>query len=207
MRRRSRLSGKTLGGRRVGGVVRSRTASLVNASLVLLFLGSCAGMVPVSMLALDPLTRSPIGDLAEPFPVAVVAAEGASVKMVKSANGFGDPGGGQSYLIPDGQDGATERQLRERDPLGNRHASWVLRVRRLSVSRQRIELYRLGDGFWGGVYDATATQITPLYRKVTGPGFAFVSGPLALGLNLGLWGMFWLIRRWYPRRARRDGAA
>ena len=187
--------------------MRSRMARLANASLALLFLGSCAGMVPVSMRLLDPMTRSPIGDFAMPFPVAVVASERASVKMVRSANGFADPGDGQSYLIPDGQDGAIERQLRERDPLGNRHATWVLRVGRLSASRQRIELYRFGDGFWGGVYEATATQITPLYRKVTGPGFAFVFGPLALGLNLGLWGMLWLIRRWYVRRARRGGAA
>ncbi len=127
--------------------------------------------------------------------------------MVTSPSGLADPGRGLTYLIPAGLDDAIEQQLRQGELIGKHKATWVLRVRRLSASRQRIEVYRFGDGFWGGAYEATANEVIPLYRKAAGPGFAFVFGPIAFVLNLVLWGALWLAGRWYVRRSGRRGAA
>jgi hypothetical protein len=115
------------------------------------------------------------------------------------------PPAGASYLVPLDQVERIERELREHDT-AQRDSAWVLRVKQMSPDRQRIELFRLGDGTSGGVYEATANTATAQYRKVAGPGFAFVFGPVAFALNTVLWGAgLWVFRR--SRRAAQLHAA
>ena len=85
------------------------------------------------------------------------------------------PPAGASFLIALDQVERVERQLREHDTV-HRDSAWVLRVKQISPDRQKLELFLSGDGFQGGVYEATANTATAQYRKVTGPGFAFVFG-------------------------------
>lgn len=58
----------------------------------------------------------------------------------------------------------------------------------------------MGDGYWGGGYEVTHNTITPLYRKLTGPAFAFIFGGLALAMNGVLWGSGALALRAIQRR-------
>jgi hypothetical protein len=156
------------------------------------------------------MTHSPVNqeNLRGPFPVVVMNDDQAWVAMPEDPHDVPPPPSGASYLVPLERTRSIERYLRDHDT-EHRDSSWVLNVQALAADRQRIELFLLGDGYWGGVYEATATTITPLYRKVTGPGFAFIFGPLALLMNSVVWvivggGAWWFKRR---RRAAQQPAA
>ncbi|HEV8700258.1 MAG TPA: hypothetical protein VGV60_03190 [Candidatus Polarisedimenticolia bacterium] len=165
------------------------------------FMTSCVGFIPPATRLADPMTRSPVDheNLRGPFPVVVVNDEQAWVAMPENPHDVPPPPAGASYLVPLERTRSIERYLRDHDTV-HRKSSWVLNVQALGVDRQRIELYLLGDGYWGGIYEATATTVTPLFRKVTGPGFAFIFGSLALLMNSVAWAIvassFW----WFKRR-------
>jgi hypothetical protein len=74
-------------------------------------------------------------------------------------------------------------------PSPNGNAAWIIHVRQMGPSRQRIQLELLGDGISGIIYEADTSQIVPLYSRLTGPGGAFV----ILIANVLLWGIFWLL--------------
>jgi hypothetical protein len=80
--------------------------------------------------------------------------------------------------VPEGKERDIEQYLNVHQPPAG-DSGWVLRVERLAPDRQRIELFLMGDGYFGGAYDATQHAVTPHYRKLTGPGFAFI----AIGLE------------------------
>jgi hypothetical protein len=166
------------------------------------FLGSCVSMIPVATQLTDSMTLAPVDQAYSfPFPILVIRGTEASVEEIDHPHDIPPPPVGASYLVPGGQAKAVERYLREHDSIHPKSA-WVLRVAPTSSERQRIELFLMGDGYWGGVYEATATSIAPLYRRITGPGYAFVFGPLALGLNVALWGVL-AVSIWGIRRYRR----
>ena len=164
------------------------------------FLASCAGFLPPAMQLADPLTHSPVDqvNLRGPFPVVVVNGDQAWVAMPEDPHHVPPPPSGASYLVPLERTRSIERYLRDHDTEHHK-SSWVLNVQALATDRQRIELFLMGDGYWGGAYEATKTTITPLYRKVTGPGFALIA-PLALLMNSVAWaivsgGVWWFKRR------------
>ena len=164
------------------------------------FLGSCIVLIPVATQLTDSMTHAPVDQTDSfPFPILVVRGTEASVEEIDDPHNIPAPPPGVSFLVPPGQVDVVERYLRAHDTTYHKN-SWVLRVTPISSERQRIELFLMGDGYWGGVYEATATSVTPLYRKITGPGYAFVFGPLTLGLNIVLWGVvvagIWGIRRY-----------
>ena len=154
--------------------------------LPLAFLGSCVGLLEPARRLADPMTHAPVGDRS--FPVLVVSADTARVHMVANPSDIPPPTPGTSYLVPPEKASYFERYIREHDaPLTD--SNWVLRVFPLSSDHQRIELFLMGDGYWGGVYDATSEAVTPRFRKIAGPGFALVFAPLAFLLNCVAWGI------------------
>ncbi len=175
--------------------------------LLVAFMASCAGFLQPALQLADPLTHRPIehDSRGGGFPVVVVHGDQAWVAMPEDPWNIPPPPTGASYLVPLDRTASIEQYLRENDT-EHRDSGWVLRVEALSANRQRIELFLMGDGYWGGVYEATSTAVTPLYRKVTGPGFALIFGPLSFLLNSVAWvivgGCFWLFR---GRSAARQG--
>ena len=171
------------------------------------FVGSSTVMLPKAFRIAEPMTHTPIDEFDGPFPILVVSGNEASVVMSETPYEIPLPPAGASYLVPIDRVDEIERYIRAHDTtLGD--SAWVLDVKQLSADRQRIELYRMGDGFWGGVYEAMPEAIVPQYRKVAGPGFAFVFGPLSMAMNAALWGLGFLVFlavRWY-RRARSSRA-
>jgi len=155
--------------------------------LPLAFLSSCVGFLGPALRIADSLTLKPIDDpYHAPFPVLVVSSDTARVDMVENPNDIPPPPEGTSYLVPPERVTYFEQYIREHQS-PQTDSSWVLRVSPLSSDRQRIELFLMGDGVWGGVYDATSKTITPRFRKSTGPAFALVFGPLAFSLNCVVW--------------------
>ena len=165
------------------------------------FIGGCfALLLPAGRLA-DPMTHLRVEDLpGQPFPVLIVQGDHARVLMVEDLQNIPPLPDGATYLVPAGKEATFQQQLYEQSPR-DRDVAWVLQVKRSAPNRQRIELYLIGDGYWGGGYEATGSTITPLYRKLTGPGFAFIFGGLAVATNLGLWGAgAWVFRAVRRRR-------
>lgn len=75
-----------------------------------------------------------------------------------------------SFLVPPDRAAWVEEQVR-RYPSRNPDAGWVIQVKTLGPERQQIRLELFGDGIRGLVYEATPTQILPLYSRLTAPGF------------------------------------
>ena len=74
-------------------------------------------------------------------------------------------------------------------PSPNGNAVWIIHVKQLGPSRQRVQLELLGDGISGIVYEARPDEVVPLRSRVTGAGGAFV----ILAVHALLWGGFWLL--------------
>ncbi len=169
----------------------------------LLFLGSCAALLPLGMRIADPMTHRRVDALNTSFPVLVMTGDIPRVQLIDDLQRVPQLSPGSSYLIPAGQDDVIEKQLSERLP-PNADGGWVLRVRRLTPQRQHIELYWMADGYSGGAYEATASSFLPRYRKITGPGFAFVFGGIAFLVNLAMWAVGTLAIRWWWSRMKRN---
>jgi hypothetical protein len=159
--------------------------------LPILFAGSCTALLPVGMSIAEPMSHWPVDVVhAAPFPVVIMTAGVPRVHVVRDVRHMPILPAGSSYLIPPGKDEVVEAAL----------GGWILTVRRLTPERQLIDLYWMDDGYSGGGYEATASSVSLRYRKVTGPGFAFVFGGIALSINLVLWrAAIYGVRRWRLR--------
>jgi hypothetical protein len=188
--------------RRHVSIIGGKRMLLLSVVLTVSFTGSCIGLLgPAARLA-EPVTRVPLdGSFQEPFPVLVVEGEKASVSMMQDPHRIPRPPNGASHLVPVGKERALERYVNEHER-AKHDSGWVLNVKRLAPDRQRIELYLMGDGYWGGAYDATPETVTPQYRKITGPGFAFIVGAYSLVMNVILWGSAVLVVWLFARRNR-----
>ena len=179
-----------------------RRFSLVGILLPLAFVGSCVALIPPAFRLADPLTRDRLETpSAEPFPILVLEGDNARVIMVEDLRNIPPLPVGATYLVPSNKEASVQRAINANWPpeLNN---SWVLKVERPEPSQQKIELYLIGDGYWGGAYDATERTVNPRYRKRAGPGFAFIALPCALTMNAALWGVGWLsFARCRSRRA------
>jgi hypothetical protein len=149
----------------------------------------------------DPMTHHPVESTSAPFLLVVVRGDEAWVARVDDPAHVPSAPEGASYLVPEAKRWSLQGYLDAHEKRAP-DTSWVLRAETIAPGRQRIELYVVGDGFSGGVYEATASTAWPLYRKSTGPGFAFVVGPLALAMNCITWGAA-VSAAWVCRRLRR----
>lgn len=178
---------------------RSRKHVLQFCLLALLFVGTCSALVPASFRVADPMTNVPLGTVPSmSFPVVVVTGASAQVVLAKYPFRIPAPVNGSSYLIPDGQEEAIEQYLRSHQNAWA-EGGWALRVKKLGQNRQHIELYWIKDGYRGGGYEATAAGATPLYQKITGPGFGIIAAFVAFVINTILWAsvlcLIWVFRR------------
>jgi hypothetical protein len=147
--------------------------------LPLLFIATCTPLVRPAMKIADSRTNVPLDALDGAFPILIVRERAAHVSFLQGLGAIPPLPPGSSYLVPAHRERAITGGLRAH--------SLVLRVKRLAADRQQLELYRMDDGYYGGTYEATATAVKPLHRKITGPGFAFLAGGIAILLNAAVW--------------------
>ena len=180
--------------------VLSRRVILFGIALPVAFAGSCFALTLPAMRLADPLTRHPVETRSpERFPILIVSGDNARVLMLEDPGKLPPLPEGATYLVPDGREESVQRAINEQWPK-DFDSSWVVEVERHGPDRQHIRLYLIGDGYWGGAYDATASSVTPRYRKSTGPGFAFIGAGLACLVNATLWGLGAVILRTARRR-------
>jgi len=171
---------------------------------------SCLATAPVAQRLSEPLTHKAVDPSStEPFPVLVIQGDAARVVMTRVGE-TPDLPSDASFLVPAGAEGRIQNHLNQ-TPSTGRDGGWVLNVTALAPDRQHVELFWMADGYSGGGYEATATTITPRYRKITGPGFALVLLEKMILLALPLWGiasgLVWWATRVRAAVARQAGAA
>ena len=155
---------------------------------------SCAALVLPSFELAQPFTHLPVDRLSDPWRVVVIQGDKAWIQESADPWQVPPPPPGASFLVPPNRTKEIQRYLTDHDDRLRKTWFWVLKVECIDDSRQRIELRSQGDGFRGGVYEATATTARPLYRKLTGPGFAWVAEVLALLINSLLWIVgYWIV--------------
>ncbi len=156
--------------------------------LVISFMGSCVALLRPAAKIADPMTHRPFraGDEMS-FPVLVVSNDSSRVQLLDPPYPSPTLKSGESFLVPEDREGEIERELAASQLRGT-EGSWTIEVENVGAGKQQIQLYWVNDGYSGGVYEATSASVRPLHRKITGPGFAFVFGGLALGINLTVWG-------------------
>lgn len=86
-------------------------------------------------------------------------------------------------------------------PSPNGHAGWIIHVKQLGPSRQRIQLELLGDGITGIIYEARSEEIVPLRSRASGPAGALT----ILAVQLLVWGGPWLLGWSIHRKRHVDG--
>lgn len=161
--------------------------------LPVLFLATCGGLLPVGMRIADPMTNvAPDPARSTRFPVLVFHGDRHQRLTVDTSQPIPALSPGSSYLVPLGAEKTVKRSLAGE--------SWRLHVERPAPGRQLIELYHVDDGYRGAAYEATASTVKLRSLKITGPGFAFVFGGLALLMNLALWGIAALVIRRFGGR-------
>jgi hypothetical protein len=169
---------------------------------MILFMGSCVALVrPASKLA-DPMTDRPFrASDRTPFPVLVVGNDRSRVQLLDPPYSPPRLEAGESFLVPEDREREVESQLAT-SQRGVTEGNWTVEVKNIGAGKQQIQLCWVNDGYSGGVYEATSASVRPLHRKITGPGFAFVFGGLAFGMNLVVWGLGALLVRQLRARGR-----
>ncbi|HET7436051.1 MAG TPA: hypothetical protein VFN10_15180 [Thermoanaerobaculia bacterium] len=151
--------------------------------LSVLFIGSCTALIKPATRLADAKTIVPLAAAPDrPFPLLVLRNGVPEIVRVTDLRAIPPLPAGTTYLVPEGAEESIARRVTPPHADGR----WVLHVQRLAPAQQRIELYWMHNGYAGGIYDATATHVMPRYRKITGPGFAFIVLRIAAGISLAI---------------------
>ena len=146
------------------------------------------GLLPVSWRFADPLVNRRFNpDMG--MSILLVWPERVEIRRVNDLSEISPRprGAPYSFLVPPDRHRWVEEQVR-RYPSRNPDAGWIIQVKTLGPERQQIRLELFGDGIRGLVYEATATQIIPMYSRLTGPLFTLV----VIVTHSALWGILWL---------------
>ncbi|MFC6644806.1 hypothetical protein ACFQBQ_04210 [Granulicella cerasi] len=90
-------------------------------------------------------------------------------------------GAGCSFQVTPERQKWVEEQTRKMQLPGE--ASWVISVKQLGEQHQRVDLYTMGDGEAGMIYEVDHGKVTPLRTRKIGP----VGTMVVLVINVLLW--------------------
>ena len=162
------------------------------------------GLLPVSVRIADPLfTHRFQTGWQYSYPVLLVWPDHVEMKWFHDLAEISPRRRGADYtfnVAPELQRW-VEQQVRSTPLPEGVDAGWVIHVKQLGPSRQRITLEVLGDGITGLIYEAGPDAIVPLKSRLAGP----LDSLAILAVHLPLWGSFrllaWTVFRFLVRRA------
>ena len=157
-----------------------------------LLLVSFIGLFPISIRVADPLFTHPFrtGWQYE-YPVLLVWPDHVEMRWFHDLSEVSPRPRDAAYtfnVAPGRQQWVEEKVRSTRLPKGI-DAGWVINIKQIGPSKQRIELEVLGDGITGMIYEAGPDAIVQLKSRLTGAGGAMI----ILGVHLLLWGSFCLL--------------
>lgn len=148
------------------------------------------GLFPVSVRVADPLFNHPIRTGGE-YPVLLVWHDHVEMRWFRDLAEISPRLKDAHYtfnVAPDRQRW-VEQQVRSTPLPKGVDASWIIDVKQISPSKQRIKLEVLGDGIAGLIYEANPDSIVPLKSRRAGP----LDSLIILAVHLLIWGAFWLL--------------
>jgi hypothetical protein len=149
-------------------------------------------LFPISIRLSDPLFTYPFRTGWQyQYPVLLVWSDHVEMRWFHDIDEISPRPKSASYtfnVTPERQ-AWVEKNVRSTPAPDVGNAGWIIHVKQLSPSKQRIQLELLGDGIKGIIYDAGPEEIVPLKSRLAGPAGAFE----ILVVHLLLWGGFWLL--------------
>src|SRR5437867_5640043 len=79
-------------------------------------------------------------------------------------------------------------------------AGWVIKVKQIGASKQRIQLEVLGDGIDGLIDEAHPDAIVPLNSRLTGPAGSMIILGVHILICSTFYGVSWFVFRFFQRR-------
>jgi hypothetical protein len=170
----------------------------------LLLVVAFIGLFPVSIRVADPLFSRPFrAGWQYTYPVLLVWPDHVWVRWFRDLTEISPRPRDANYtfnVAPERQRW-IEQQIRNTPLPKGVDAGWIIKVKQISPSKQRIELEVLGDGITGLIYEAGPDAIVPLKSRLAGP----LDSLIILAVHLLIWGSFWLLAWIVFRFSRRRG--
>jgi len=178
-------------------------ASRRKIGFVIFLIVSFIGLVPISWLLADRTFTHPFPkEQDSDCPVLLVWPDHVEIRWFRKASEVSPrpTDAGYTFAVPPDREAWVKSKVASTPAPDGADAGWIIRVKQISPSRQRIQLELLGDGIHGIIYEATRDEIVPLRLRLTGPSGAYIFG----GIQMSLWGgLGWFVRwRVLPRFAR-----
>jgi hypothetical protein len=153
-------------------------------------------LFPISLRLADPLFTHPfrIGWQYR-YPVLLVWPDHIEIRWFRNVSEVSPrpKDAGYTFNVAPERQAWVESRVRNTPSSGD--SSWIIHVKQLGPSRQRIQLEVLGSGITGIVYEAEPDQIVPLRSRLAGP----LSSLLILAVDLlgcgGAWFLIMSVRR------------
>ena len=156
-----------------------------------LLIASFVGLFPILVRLADPLFTYPFRTGWQyQYPILLVWPDRVEMRWIHEISEISPRPKSTAYtfeVAPERQAWVESKVRSTPSPKGN--AAWIIHVKQLSPSRQRIQLELLGDGITGIVYEANAETILPINSRLAGP----LSSLMILAVHLFLWGGLWLL--------------
>jgi hypothetical protein len=150
-------------------VIASRTKKTV---FVVLLVFSFIGLFPVSARLGDPLFTYPFrtGWQYE-YPILLVWSDRVEIRWFHNISEVSPRpvGAGYTFNVPLERQAWVESKVRSTPAPNGADAGWIIRVKQLGSSGQRIQLELMGDGITGLLYEVRGDEVIPLKSRLAGP--------------------------------------
>jgi hypothetical protein len=176
---------------------------------IVLLVASFIGLFPISIRLADPLFTHPFrtGWQYE-YPVLLVWPDRVEMRWFHNISEVSPRPKDESYTynVAPEQQAWVEKTVRSTPVPHGVDAGWIIHVKQIGPSGQKIQFELLGDGITGMVYEAGPDEIVPLRSRLAGPEGSMIILVVHLLLWGGLWLLLWFISRLVARRRRQPSA-
>lgn len=163
--------------------------------IVLLMAGFFA-LFPISIRLADPLFTYPFRTGWQyQYPVLLVWPDHVEMRWLHDISEVSPrpKNAGYTFNVTPERQAWVEQKVRSTPAPKAVDAGWIIHVKQISPTRQRIQLELLGDGMTGIIYEAGPEEIVPLRLRIAGPAGAFEILAVHLLLWCGVWLLGWFI--------------
>ncbi len=122
-------------------------------------------------------------------PVLVLCQDHMEIRRFHELDKQGLLGSGCTFQVSRLNQKSVEEHVHNLPSPSPKKAGWVIRVKQLNDNRQRIDLFLMGDGIAGMIYEVRGERIIPLESRLTGPLGALFS----LAINICVCATAWII--------------
>ena len=182
----------------LSGTSKKRSRVIPPRVKILLLIAGFVGLFPISIRLADPLFTYPFRTGWQyQYPVLLVWPDHVEMRWFHDIDEISPRPKNANYTfnVTRERQAWVEKKVRSTPAPNGSDAGWIIHVKQLGPSKQRIQLELLGDGITGIIYEAGPEEIVPLKSRLAGPAGALKILVVHLFLLGGLWLLIWFIPR------------